>query len=113
MIGAPGSLPLARLEELGVARVSYGPWSQRVALTALQDLVRDVHAGGGHPRGHARPELRRTLEAFRLASLAQRPGCSELLGFHRRSTPGTQPVTRVSAPVLRSSSHARSRQPRA
>lgn len=51
MIGVPGSLPLARLQELGVARVSYGPWSQRVALTALQDLVRDVSAGGGIPEG--------------------------------------------------------------
>src|SRR6187431_1024128 len=51
VIGAPGSLPLAQLEELGVTRVSYGPWSQRVALTALQDLVRDVHAGGGVSEG--------------------------------------------------------------
>jgi len=49
LIGIPGSLPLARLEELGVARVSYGPNSQRVALTALQELVEDVHAGGGLP----------------------------------------------------------------
>ncbi|MGZ5405504.1 MAG: isocitrate lyase/PEP mutase family protein [Nocardioides sp.] len=49
VIGVPGSLPLARLEELGVARVSYGPTSQRVALTALQELVEDVHAGGGLP----------------------------------------------------------------
>lgn len=51
VIGVPGSLPLATLEELGVTRVSYGPWSQRVALTALQDLVRDVHGGGGLPEG--------------------------------------------------------------
>jgi 2-methylisocitrate lyase-like PEP mutase family enzyme len=51
VIAVPGSLPLATLEALGVARVSYGPWSQRVALTALQDLVRDVHAGGGIPEG--------------------------------------------------------------
>ncbi|TDN91310.1 isocitrate lyase/phosphoenolpyruvate mutase family protein [Microbacterium sp. BK668] len=51
VIAVPGSLPLAKLEELGVARVSYGPWSQRVALTALQNLVRDVHAGGGIPEG--------------------------------------------------------------
>lgn len=50
LIGVPGSLPLARLEELGVARVSYGPNSQRVALTALQELVEDVHAGGGLPK---------------------------------------------------------------
>ena len=49
VIGGPGSLPLAQLEELGVARVSYGPHSQRVALTALRDLVVDVHAGGGLP----------------------------------------------------------------
>jgi 2-methylisocitrate lyase-like PEP mutase family enzyme len=49
LIGVPGSLPLARLAELGVARVSYGPNSQRVALTALQELVEDVHAGGGLP----------------------------------------------------------------
>lgn len=49
VIGSPGALPLARLQALGVARVSYGPHSQRVALTALQELVEDVHAGGGLP----------------------------------------------------------------
>ena len=54
VIGAPGSLPLARLEELGVARVSYGPFSQQVALTALQDLAIDVVAGGGLPKGTRR-----------------------------------------------------------
>lgn len=51
LIGIPGNLPLARLEELGVARVSYGPLSQRVALTALAELVEAVHAGGGVPEG--------------------------------------------------------------
>jgi 2-methylisocitrate lyase-like PEP mutase family enzyme len=51
VIGVPGSLPPARLEELGVARVSYGPYSQQVALTALEDLVVDVIAGGGLPEG--------------------------------------------------------------
>ena len=50
LIGVPGSLPLARLEELGVARVSYGPNSQRVALTALQQLVEGVYAGGALPQ---------------------------------------------------------------
>jgi 2-methylisocitrate lyase-like PEP mutase family enzyme len=50
LIGIPGNPPLARLEELGVARVSYGPMSQNVALTALQELVEDVHRGGGVPR---------------------------------------------------------------
>lgn len=49
LIGLPGLPPLQRLEELGVARVSYGPMSQRVALTALQELVEAVHAGGGVP----------------------------------------------------------------
>ena len=49
MIGIPGVPPLARLEELGVARVSYGPMAQNVALTALQELVEDVHRGGGVP----------------------------------------------------------------
>ncbi|WP_395695099.1 isocitrate lyase/phosphoenolpyruvate mutase family protein [Nocardioides sp.] len=49
LIGIPGVPPLARLEELGVARVSYGPMSQNVALTALQELVEDVHRGGGVP----------------------------------------------------------------
>ena len=49
LIGAPGSVPLARMQELGVARVSYGPFSQSVALMALQDLTKDVNAGGGLP----------------------------------------------------------------
>jgi 2-methylisocitrate lyase-like PEP mutase family enzyme len=48
-IGIPGMPSLARLEELGVARVSYGPMPQRVALTALQELVEEVHRGGGVP----------------------------------------------------------------
>jgi len=49
LIGIPGMPSLARLEELGVARVSYGPMSQAVALTALAELVEDVHRGGGVP----------------------------------------------------------------
>ncbi|MCD4525789.1 isocitrate lyase/phosphoenolpyruvate mutase family protein [Nocardioides sp. cx-173] len=49
LIGIPGIPPLSRLEELGVARVSYGPMPQNVALTALAKLVEDVHAGGGVP----------------------------------------------------------------
>ncbi len=49
VIGSPGSPSLARLEELGVARVSYGPMPQRVALTALQELVEEVGRGGGVP----------------------------------------------------------------
>lgn len=50
VIGIPGMPSLARLEELGVARVSYGPMPQNVALTALQELVEEVHRGGGVPK---------------------------------------------------------------
>jgi 2-methylisocitrate lyase-like PEP mutase family enzyme len=49
LIGIPGSIPLKRAQELGVSRVSYGPWSQNVALTALAKLAEDVYAGGGLP----------------------------------------------------------------
>lgn len=49
LIALPGVPSLARLEELGVARVSYGPMSQNVALTALHELVEEVHRGGGVP----------------------------------------------------------------
>ncbi len=52
-IGVPGTPSLARQEQLGVARVSFGPMPQRVALTALAELVETVHAGGGMP--HMRP----------------------------------------------------------
>jgi 2-methylisocitrate lyase-like PEP mutase family enzyme len=48
-IGIPGNPDNAWLAEHGVARVSYGPISQRVALTALAKLVEAVHAGGGVP----------------------------------------------------------------
>ncbi|WP_181779477.1 isocitrate lyase/PEP mutase family protein [Pseudonocardia pini] len=51
IIGIPGSIPLATAQRLGVARVSYGPWSQNVALTALAGLAEDVYAGGGLPEG--------------------------------------------------------------
>ena len=51
LIGVPGSLSLADARRLGVARVSYGPWSQNVALTALATLAEDVYAGGALPEG--------------------------------------------------------------
>ena len=51
VIGSPGSVAPARLQELGVARVSYGPWMQRVALTALQDTAAELYAGGSIPDG--------------------------------------------------------------
>ncbi len=49
VIGIPGTPSLARLQELGVGRCSWGPMSQNVALTALQELVEEVHRGGGVP----------------------------------------------------------------
>ncbi len=50
-IAIPGTPPLRRQEELGVARVSFGPLSQNVALTALQELAEGVtHRGEGVPR---------------------------------------------------------------
>jgi 2-methylisocitrate lyase-like PEP mutase family enzyme len=52
-IGVPGSPPRDWQEEHGVARTSYGPLSLHTALTALQELVEEVHRGGGTP-----PDLR-------------------------------------------------------
>ncbi len=51
VIGIPGALSPAQFEELGVARISYGPWTQRVALTALQDTAAALYAGGALPEG--------------------------------------------------------------
>ncbi|MDT0156899.1 isocitrate lyase/phosphoenolpyruvate mutase family protein [Microbacterium sp. ARD32] len=49
VIGLPGALKAAEYEALGVARISYGPMVQRVALTAVQDLATDLHADGVIP----------------------------------------------------------------
>jgi 2-methylisocitrate lyase-like PEP mutase family enzyme len=51
LIAGPGALPLADLQALGVARVSLGPWSQRLALTALADTGAAMLAGGSFPDG--------------------------------------------------------------
>lgn len=49
VIGLPGALAASEYEKLGVARISYGPLPQRVALTALQELAADLYAGGVVP----------------------------------------------------------------
>jgi 2-methylisocitrate lyase-like PEP mutase family enzyme len=49
VIGLPGTLTAAEYEALGVARISYGPMPQRVALTALQDVAKDLYADGAIP----------------------------------------------------------------
>ncbi|NMO88856.1 isocitrate lyase/phosphoenolpyruvate mutase family protein [Actinomycetospora sp. TBRC 11914] len=51
IIGIPGSISLEAAQRIGLARVSYGPWSQNTALTALAELAEDVYAGGGLPAG--------------------------------------------------------------
>lgn len=52
-IALPGAPSFDELQELGVARVSFGPISQRVALTALQQLAEAALAHGELP--HFRP----------------------------------------------------------
>ena len=55
VIAVPGASPSVReLEELGVARVSTGPYTQNVALTALQDATAGLVAGGALPTGTRR-----------------------------------------------------------
>lgn len=49
LIGLPGALPAAEYETLGVARISYGPLTQRVALRALRDLAIDLYGDGVVP----------------------------------------------------------------
>ena len=52
LILRPGaSLPVRELQDLGVARVSTGPFTQRVALTALQEATAALVAGGTLPEG--------------------------------------------------------------
>ena len=51
VINVPGSLPQERLQQLGVARVSFGPWTQRLALTAFADFARSASRGGNLPDG--------------------------------------------------------------
>ena len=46
LIAIPGTPSLRRLEELGVSRVSFGPLSQNVALTALAELTEGVEQRG-------------------------------------------------------------------
>ena len=51
VINVPGSLAPSRLQELGVARISYGPWTQRVALTALANTAKDLLSDAALPEG--------------------------------------------------------------
>lgn len=51
VIGVPGALTASEYESLGVARISFGPLPQRVALTALQELASSLYGGGVVPSG--------------------------------------------------------------
>jgi 2-methylisocitrate lyase-like PEP mutase family enzyme len=51
VLGAPGAPSVAELQELGVARVSYGPWVMRVALGAVGAAAEAILAGGELPGG--------------------------------------------------------------
>lgn len=49
VIGLPGALSAAEYEALGVARISYGPMTQNVALTSLKKLAASLYADGVLP----------------------------------------------------------------
>lgn len=49
LLGSPGALPAAEYEALGVARISHGPFTQRVALRALRDLGTALYGTGVIP----------------------------------------------------------------
>lgn len=49
VIGLPGALSAAEYETLGVARISYGPMPQNVALTALKRLGESLYGTGVIP----------------------------------------------------------------
>jgi 2-methylisocitrate lyase-like PEP mutase family enzyme len=54
VLAGPGFPAGSELEAMGVARISFGPWTQRLALTALLDAGADLLAGGPLP-GWVRP----------------------------------------------------------
>ncbi len=69
IISVPGSLSQAELTELGVARMSYGPWSHRIAMTAWADAAADLLGGGSLPAG-VRPSANARESALNMAKPA-------------------------------------------
>ena len=51
MLPVRGTRPWPGSRSSGVARASFGPFPQRVALTALQEMVEGVARGEGIPEG--------------------------------------------------------------
>ena len=50
VISGPDSVPLARLAELGVSRVSFGPMTMGLTLSHLRDAAEQLTARGDYPR---------------------------------------------------------------
>lgn len=50
VIGLPGNLSGSEYEQLGIARITFGPLTQRVALRALQELATDLYSNGVIPK---------------------------------------------------------------
>ena len=48
-IGHPGAVPLARLAELGISRVSFGPFTLALTLASLQGAATNLTALGDYP----------------------------------------------------------------
>ncbi|PJJ73643.1 2-methylisocitrate lyase-like PEP mutase family enzyme [Diaminobutyricimonas aerilata] len=51
VIASPGAPPIRRLAELGVARVSLGPYALAIALAGLADAAETLTSGGSYPAG--------------------------------------------------------------
>ena len=49
VISNPSSVPLARLAELGVSRVSFGPTTMGLTLSHLRDAATTLTARGDYP----------------------------------------------------------------
>src|SRR6185503_1643011 len=50
VLTGPGFPAGSELEAMGVARISFGPWTQRLALAGLGATGRLTASRGGHPR---------------------------------------------------------------
>jgi 2-methylisocitrate lyase-like PEP mutase family enzyme len=50
IIGIPGAVTAAEYQDLGIARISYGPLPQRASLFALQSLAVDLYGSGVIPK---------------------------------------------------------------
>lgn len=114
VIGVPDSLSLETLHRLGVARVSYGPWSQNVALT-VGDFRRGSPPRWPAARGYAQAELSCPLSRCRCrpsAPTARATTTSEVMSAAVASSPNQRlrPARRAATKTLtRCSTHVGAR----